>query len=248
MSDIFLQHFILLQCRIMSISYINYLCQLKISYERGILMIIQHNMSASNTGRQLGIISSVKENATRKLSSGYRINQSADDAAGLSISEKMRKQIRGLDRASSNIEDGISYAQVADGALSEVHEMLQRINELSVQAANGTNSTSDRSYIDSEVQQLKQEMERVFTTTSFNDKKIWEESISLLPKVIGSTQVQAITVSTPRTQSIEVTNENYRLLPASMPERILADTYVYTHNRSSSYTLHADNAVLIFSA
>ena len=205
-------------------------------------MIIQHNMSASNTGRQLGIISSVKENATRKLSSGYRINQSADDAAGLSISEKMRKQIRGLDRASSNIEEGISYAQVADGALSEVHEMLQRINELSVQAANGTNSTSDRSYIDSEVQQLKQEMERVFTTTSFNDKKIWEENISLLPKVIGSTQVQAITVSTPRTQSIEVTNENYRLLPASMPTRAFANTYDYTYNSSSFYTLHANNA------
>ena len=205
-------------------------------------MIIQHNMSASNTGRQLGIISSVKENATRKLSSGYRINQSADDAAGLSISEKMRKQIRGLDRASSNIEDGISYAQVADGSLSEVHEMLQRINELSVQAANGTNSTSDRSYIDSEVQQLKQEMERVFTTTSFNDKKIWEENISLLPKVIGSTQVQAITVSTPRTQSIEVTNENYRLLPTSMPTRVSANTYDYTYNSSSFYTLHANNA------
>lgn len=137
-------------------------------------MVITHNMLAMNTDRQLGIVGAEGKKSTEKLSSGYRINRGADDAAGLSISEKMRKQIRGLNRASENIEDGISFVQVADGALSEVHEMLQRVNELAVQAANGTNSETDRQYINDEVEQLKAEMERVFDTTTFNGKKIWD--------------------------------------------------------------------------
>ena len=143
-------------------------------------MVIQHNMAALNANRQFGIVTDKIASSTEKLSSGYKINRSADNAAGLSISEKMRKQIRGLDRASKNIEDGISYVQVADGALNEVHDILQRINELAVQSANGTNSESDRAHINDEVQQLKTEMERIFTTTSFNEKQIWEEDITVL--------------------------------------------------------------------
>ncbi len=115
-------------------------------------MVISHNMKAMNANRQMKILSSHKAKDTEKLSSGYKINRAADNAAGLSISEKMRKQIRGLDRAARNIEDGIGYVQVADGALHEVHDMLQRINELAVQAANGTNSPTDREHINQEVQ------------------------------------------------------------------------------------------------
>lgn len=115
-------------------------------------MIIQHNLPAMNSNRQLGLAIDKLSASTEKLSSGYKINRITDDAACISISEKMRKQIRGLNRASENIEDGISYAQVADGALNEVHDILQRVNELSVQAANGTNSDSDREHINAEVQ------------------------------------------------------------------------------------------------
>jgi flagellin len=126
-------------------------------------------MSALNTNRQLGVTTSALSKSTEKLSSGYKINRAADDAAGLSISEKMRKQIRGLSQASSNAEDGISAVQTAEGALTEVHDMLQRMNELAVKAANGTNSEDDRSYIQDEIDQLSQEIDRVAETTKFNE-------------------------------------------------------------------------------
>ena len=110
-------------------------------------MVVQHNMQAMNANRMLGVTSNLQAKSTEKLSSGYKINRAADDAAGLSISEKMRKQIRGLDQASTNAQDGISAVQTAEGALTEVHSMLQRMNELAVQAANGTNSSDDRASI-----------------------------------------------------------------------------------------------------
>ena len=133
-------------------------------------MVVQHNLTAANTNRQLGITTNGLQKSTEKLSSGYKINRAADDAAGLSISEKMRKQIRGLDRASTNAQDGVSAVQTAEGALTEVHSMLQRMNELTVQAANGTNSTKDISAINDEVQQLKKEIGRIGSTTDFNGK------------------------------------------------------------------------------
>ena len=133
-------------------------------------MVVQHNISALNANRQLGIVENNLSKSTEKLSSGYKVNRAADDAAGLSISEKMRKQIRGLTQAAENIQDGISLCQVADGALTEVHDMLQRMNELSVQAANGTNSNSDRNAVDNEFQQLLTEIDRVGLTTEFNDR------------------------------------------------------------------------------
>ena len=132
-------------------------------------MVVQHNMQAANANRMLNITSGAQSKSTEKLSSGYRINRAADDAAGLSISEKMRKQIRGLDKASSNAQDGVSSVQTAEGALTEVHSMLQRMNELATQAANGTNSTTDRSAIQDEMDQLTTEIDRVAETTKFNE-------------------------------------------------------------------------------
>ena len=132
-------------------------------------MVVQHNMQAANANRMLNVTTSAQSKSTEKLSSGYRINRAADDAAGLTISEKMRKQIKGLDRASTNAEDGVSAVQTAEGALTEVHSMLQRMNELATQASNGTNSESDRSAIQDEISQLTTEIDRVAETTKFNE-------------------------------------------------------------------------------
>ena len=132
-------------------------------------MVVQHNMQAANANRMLNVTTSAQSKSTEKLSSGYRINRAADDAAGLTISEKMRKQIRGLDRASTNAQDGVSAVQTAEGALTEVHSMLQRMNELATQSANGTNSTTDRKAIQDEIDQLTTEIDRVSETTKFNE-------------------------------------------------------------------------------
>ena len=133
-------------------------------------MVVQHNMQAANANRMLNVTTSAQSKSTEKLSSGYRINRAADDAAGLTISEKMRKQIRGLDQASTNAQDGVSSVQTAEGALTEVHSMLQRMNELATQAANGTNSKdSDRQAIQDEIDQLTTEIDRVSETTKFNE-------------------------------------------------------------------------------
>ena len=132
-------------------------------------MVVQHNMQAANANRILNVTTSAQSKSTEKLSSGYKINRAADDAAGLTISEKMRKQIKGLDRASTNAEDGVSAVQTAEGALTEVHSMLQRMNELATQSANGTNSNTDRKAIQDEIDQLTTEIDRVSETTKFNE-------------------------------------------------------------------------------
>ena len=132
-------------------------------------MVVQHNLTAMNANRMLGVTTGQQAKSSEKLSSGYRINRAADDAAGLTISEKMRKQIRGLDQASTNAQDGVSAVQTAEGALTEVHSMLQRMNELAVQASNGTNSEADRQAIQDEVDQLVTEIDRVSETTKFNE-------------------------------------------------------------------------------
>ena len=133
------------------------------------IMVVQHNLTAMNSNRMLGLTTASQAKSTEKLSSGYKINRAADDAAGLSISEKMRKQIRGLTQASSNAQDGISAVQTAEGALNEVQDMLQRMNELAVKSANGTQSEDDRSYIQNEIDQLTTEIDRVAETTKFNE-------------------------------------------------------------------------------
>ena len=147
-------------------------------------MVVQHNMQSMNANRMLGVTTSAQAKSTEKLSSGYQINRAADDAAGLSISEKMRKQIKGLDRASTNAQDGISAVQTAEGALTEVHAMLQRMNELAVQAANGTNSESDRTAIQNEITQLTTEIDRVAETTKFNETYLLKGDVDGLTKDI----------------------------------------------------------------
>ncbi len=149
-------------------------------------MVVQHNLTAMNSNRMLGLTQSTQAKSTEKLSSGYKINRAADDAAGLAISEKMRRQIRGLTQATANAQDGISCVQTAEGALNEVHDMLQRMNELAVKASNGTNTSEDRSYIDLEVQQLKSEINRVSQTTTFNEKKLLDGTFSSVSLQVGA--------------------------------------------------------------
>lgn len=161
-------------------------------------MVVQHNLTAANTNRQLGITTNGLQKSTEKLSSGYKINRAADDAAGLSISEKMRNQIRGLNKASDNAQDGISLVQTAEGALNEVHSMLQRMSELAVQASNGTNASQDRTALDNEVQQLKTEIERVGTTTQFNKMDILTGEFSSNNEKtlqVGANKDQVITIA-----------------------------------------------------
>ena len=150
-------------------------------------MVVQHNMQAANASRVLNITANQQTKSTEKLSSGYRINRAADDAAGLSISEKMRKQIRGLDRASTNAQDGISAVQTAEGALAEVHSMLQRMNELAVQAANGTNSSVDIQSIKDEIKQLNAEINRIASSTDFNGKKMLKTGQASVSIFVGYT-------------------------------------------------------------
>ena len=141
-------------------------------------MVVQHNLTAMNANRMLGLTQSTQAKSTEKLSSGYKINRAADDAAGLAISEKMRRQVRGLTQASANAQDGISCVQTAEGALNEVHDMLQRLNELAVKAANGTMTSDDQGYIDKEVQQLLTEIDRVASTTTFNEQNLLDGSFT----------------------------------------------------------------------
>jgi flagellin len=139
-------------------------------------MIVQHNLRAMNSNRMLNVNSSTLGKSTEKLSSGYKINRAADDAAGLAMSEKMRRQVRGLTQASANAQDGVSMVQTAEGALNEVHDMLQRMNELAVKAANGTLASEDRDYVDLEVQALMSEIDRVAKDTDFNGIKLLNAS------------------------------------------------------------------------
>lgn len=141
-------------------------------------MVVQHNLRAMNSNRLLGLTTASQTKSTEKLSSGYKINRAADDAAGLAISEKMRRQVRGLTQASANAQDGVSCVQTAEGALNEVHDMLQRMNELAVKASNGTNQTEDQSYIQSEVSALVSEIDRVASTTTFNEQKLLDGKFS----------------------------------------------------------------------
>ena len=158
-------------------------------------MVVQHNLRAMNSNRMLGVTSSQQAKSTEKLSSGYKINRAADDAAGLAISEKMRKQVRGLTKAVANAQDGISCVQTAEGALAEVHDMLQRMNELAMQAANGTNSTVDTGYLNDEVTQLKTEINRVANTVTFNDQNLLDGTFTGKNLQVGFTAADQITLS-----------------------------------------------------
>ena len=158
-------------------------------------MVVQHNLTAMNSNRMLGLTTSAQAKSTEKLSSGYKINRAADDAAGLSISEKMRRQIRGLTQASANAQDGISCVQTAEGALNEVQDMLQRINELAVKGENGTLTSTDRAYIQAEVKQLMSEIDRVQSTTTFNEQSLLDGSFSNKGLQVGAESGQHITIT-----------------------------------------------------
>ena len=158
-------------------------------------MIVQHNMTALNANRQLNITNGSLAKKTEKLSSGYRVNRAADDAAGLSISEKMRAQIRGLDQASSNAQDGISLIQTAEGALNEIHSVLQRMRELTVQAANDTNVTADRRAIAKEVRALTSEINRIATQTEFNTMKLLSGGFQSKVLQVGANTNQTVSFS-----------------------------------------------------
>ena len=158
-------------------------------------MIVKHNLTAMNSQRNLGLTTSAQAKSTEKLSSGYKINRAADDAAGLAISEKMRRQVRGLTQASSNAQDGISCVQTAEGALTEVHDMLQRMNELAVKSETGTLTSEDRSYINEEVQQLQSEINRIQSTTTFNEKSLLDGTFTGVGLQVGAESGQHITVS-----------------------------------------------------
>jgi flagellin len=186
-------------------------------------MVVQHNMAAANTNRQLGITSGNLAKSTEKLSSGFKINRAGDDAAGLSISEKMRGQIRGLDRASTNAQDGISLIQTAEGGLNETHSILQRMRELTVQAANDTNVTEDRGSIKSELQELEKEVDRIAAQTDFNSMKLINGSYSTssLHLQVGANNAQNI--------SFNIGNANMATLTA--------ESATYVSSNVASYSL-----------
>lgn len=158
-------------------------------------MVVQHNLTAMNANRQLGVTTGMQAKSSEKLSSGYKINRAADDAAGLTISEKMRSQIRGLNKASDNAQDGVSLIQTAEGALNESHSILQRMNELATQAANDTNTSSDRTAIQKEIDALTSELDRIASTTQFNTQNLLDGTFSAKNLQVGALNGQKITIS-----------------------------------------------------
>ena len=204
-------------------------------------MVVQHNMQAANANRMLNVTTSAQSKSTEKLSSGYKINRAADDAAGLTISEKMRKQIRGLDQASTNAQDGVSSVQTAEGALTEVHSMLQRMNELAVQSANGTNSSTDRKAIQDEVDQLATEIDRVSETTKFNETYLLKGDSKTSTKAnfmkSGYTLPAELASEGSTTKDITTSEQLKKALEAG--KKVYTDVYSATpaNNKQSATTL-----------
>ena len=212
-------------------------------------MVVQHNMSAMNANRMLSGVSSAQSKSTEKLSSGYRINRAADDAAGLSISEKMRGQIRGLNQASTNAQDGISLIQTAEGALNESHSILQRMRELSVQASNGTETDDDREAVQNEIEQLQSELTRISETTEFNTMKLLDgsRSGSAVSASVSKSAASALTKVDATTQ-VNTAADAFDAL-ASGKDSTLAVTVIDKNGNSSTVkvtitgdTKTADNA------
>ena len=200
-------------------------------------MVVQHNLQAANTNRQLGITTSAQAKSTEKLSSGYKINRAADDAAGLSISEKMRSQIRGLNKASSNAQDGVSLVQTAEGALNETHSILQRMNELATQAANGTNTSVDRSTIRAELDQLRSEINRIQSTTQFNTMNLLDGTFS------GATNKMKLQVGALSGQSIDFSIANMCATKIGLTSTLSVSTFT----KAGSYMKSVQNAIEVVS-
>ena len=200
-------------------------------------MVVQHNLQAANTNRQLGITTSAQAKSTEKLSSGYKINRAADDAAGLSISEKMRSQIRGLNKASSNAQDGVSLVQTAEGALNETHSILQRMNELATQAANGTNTTVDRSAIKAELDQLTSEIDRIQSTTQFNTMNLLDGTFS------GTANKMKLQVGALSGQSIDFSIANMCASKIGLKAALSVSTFT----KAGSYMKSVQDAIEVVS-
>ena len=200
-------------------------------------MVVQHNLQAANTNRQLGITTSAQAKSTEKLSSGYKINRAADDAAGLSISEKMRSQIRGLNKASSNAQDGVSLVQTAEGALNETHSILQRMNELATQAANGTNTSVDRSAIRAELDQLTSEINRIQSTTQFNTMNLLDGTFS------GATNQMKLQVGALSGQSIDFSIANMCATKIGLKTNLSVSTFT----KAGSYMKSVQDAIEVVS-
>lgn len=200
-------------------------------------MVVQHNLQAANTNRQLGITTSAQAKSTEKLSSGYKINRAADDAAGLSISEKMRSQIRGLNKASSNAQDGVSLVQTAEGALNETHSILQRMNELATQAANGTNTSVDRSAIRAELDQLTSEINRIQSTTQFNTMNLLDGTFS------GATNQMKLQVGALSGQSIDFSIANMCATKIGLKKTLSVSTFI----KAGSYMKSVQDAIEVVS-
>ena len=200
-------------------------------------MVVQHNLQAANTNRQLGITTSAQAKSTEKLSSGYKINRAADDAAGLSISEKMRSQIRGLNKASSNAQDGVSLVQTAEGALNETHSILQRMNELATQAANGTNTSVDRSAIRAELDQLTSEINRIQSTTQFNTMNLLDGTFS------GAKKKMKLQVGALSGQSIDFSIANMCATKIGLEKTLSVSTFT----KAGSYMKSVQDAIEVVS-
>ena len=200
-------------------------------------MVVQHNLQAANTNRQLGITTSAQAKSTEKLSSGYKINRAADDAAGLSISEKMRSQIRGLNKASSNAQDGVSLVQTAEGALNETQSILQRMNELATQAANGTNTSVDRSAIRAELDQLTSEINRIQSTTQFNTMNLLDGTFS------GATNQMKLQVGALSGQSIDFSIANMCATKIGLKKTLSVSTFT----KAGSYMKSVQDAIEVVS-
>lgn len=177
-------------------------------------MVVQHNLTAMNTNRQLGLTTSAQAKSTEKLSSGYKVNRAGDDAAGLTISEKMRSQIRGLNKASENAQNGVSLVQTAEGALNEAHAILQRMNEIATQAANDTNTTADRGAIKKELTQLSTELTRISSTTQFNTMNLLDGKFTAKNLQVGALAGQKITISI---KTMSATALGVRMISLSFP-------------------------------
>ena len=206
-------------------------------------MVVQHNLTAMNANRQLGITTGQQAKSSEKLSSGYKINRAADDAAGLTISEKMRSQIRGLNKASDNAQDGISLIQTAEGALNEAHSILQRMNELATQAANDTNTSSDRIAIQKEISALTSELDRIASTTQFNTQNLLDGTFSGKKLQVGALENQKISIkiTTMNAKGIGITADNNRVTTFTKAGSAMT---VFQHAISKVSTMRSDLGAL----
>ena len=200
-------------------------------------MVVQHNMTAANANRMLGITTSAQAKSSEMLSSGYKINRAGDDAAGLTISEKMRSQVRGLNKASDNAQDGVSLIQVAEGALNETHSILQRMNELATQAANGTNTSVDRSAIRAELDQLTSEINRIQSTTQFNTMNLLDGTFS------GATNQMKLQVGALSGQSIDFSIANMCATKIGLKKTLSVSTFT----KAGSYMKSVQDAIEVVS-